>query len=247
MNLPAELWIGLCLILILAFAFLGRNRSKRGLRKIPAFDQLRRIIDLSVEDGSRLQISLGRGGLLGPEAASAFAGMTLLRQIANVAADSDQPPIATTGDGSLMLLAQDSLQNVYKRLGISEQYYPRLVQTTGLTPMSYAAGALPRILDRGVSASAFVGSFGEEIGLLTAGTQLSGGFSIGGSENLTGQAVLYASADQPLIGEEIFASGAYTEAGPTHRASLRAQDVLRWIVIFLLAVTALFPLYESLP
>lgn len=247
MNLSAELWIGLSLALILAFAFLERNRSKRGLRQIPAFDQLRRTIDLSVEDGSRLQISLGRGGLLGPESATAFAGITLLRQIANIAADSDQPPIATTGDGSLMVLAQDTLQNVYKRLGISEQYYTRLVQTTGLTPFSYAAGALPRILDRGVSASAFVGSFGEEIGLLTAGAQISGGFSIGGSENLTGQAVIFASADQPLIGEEIFASGAYTEAGPAHRASLRAQDVLRWLVILLLALTALYPLYESLP
>jgi hypothetical protein len=247
MSLSAELWIGLSLVLLLVFSLRERNRAKGGYRQIGAFDQLRRTIDLSVEDGSGMHISLGRGGFLGLEAASAFAGLTLLRQIANIAADSDQPPIATTGDGSLMILAQDSMQNVYKKLGISDQYYLRLVQTSGLTPFSYVAGALPRILDRGVSASAFVGSFGEEVGLLTAGTQISGGFSFGGSENLTGQAVVFVSADQSLLGEEIFASGAYTDAGPVHRASLRVQDMLRWFAIIFIVISALIPLYESLP
>jgi len=246
MNLSALQWIGLCLLLILFFTFWGRNNSKRALRSIPAFRQLRRTIELSVEDGSRLQISLGRGGILGPEAATAFAGLTLLRQVADIAADSDQPPIATTGDGAIMLLAQDTLRNSYKRLGIADQYHFRLAQTTGLTPFSYAAGALPRILDREVSATALAGSFGEEAGLLTSATQLSGGFSLGGSENLTSQAILFASADQPLIGEEIFATGAYMGSGPTHQASLHAQDVLRWVAILLFIVTALLPLFGGL-
>ncbi|MCL5429377.1 MAG: hypothetical protein M1347_06225 [Chloroflexi bacterium] len=247
MNLSDLQWIGLCLALILLFSVWGKNNPRRALRSIPAFVQLRRTIELSVEDGSRLQISLGRGGVLGPESAAAFAGLTLLRQVAEIAADSDQPPIATTGDGAIMLLAQDTLRSSYQRLGISDQYHLRLAQATGLTPFSYAAGALPFILDRRVSASALAGSFGEEAGLLTAATQLSGGFSLGGSENLSGQSILFASADQPLIGEEIFATGAYMDAGPIHQASLRAQDVLRWSVILLLIITSLLPLFEGLP
>jgi hypothetical protein len=95
-------------------------------------------------------------------------------------------------------------------------------------------------------ASALAGSFGEEAGLLTAATQQSGGFSIGGSETLSGQAILYASADQPLIGEELFATGAYMDAGPAHQASLRAQDVLRWLVIALIIVTSILPLFSGL-
>ncbi len=247
MNLPALVWIGLSLFFIVLFTFWGRTNPKRALRSIPAFHQLRRSIELSVEDGSRLQISLGRGGILGPESAAAFAGLTLLRQVAEIAADSDQPPIATTSDGTILLLAQDTLRNTYQKLGISDQYHLRLAQTTGLTPFSYAGGALPRILDRGVSSTALLGSFAAEAGLLTTATQQSGGFSLGGSENLTGQAVLFASADQPLIGEELFATGAYMEAGPTHQASLRAQDVLRWVVIMLLIITAVLPLFTSLP
>jgi hypothetical protein len=247
MNLSALQWIGLCLVLILLFSFWGRNNPRRALRSIPAFHQLRRTIELSVEDGSRIQISLGRGGILGPESAAAFAGLTLLRQVADIAADSDQPPIATTGDGIILLLAQDTLRHSYQRLGISDHYHLRLAQTTGLTPFSYAAGTLPRILDRNVSSTALAGSFAAEAGLLTAATHLSGGFSLGGSENLSGQAILFASADQPLIGEELFATGAYMDAGATHQASLRAQDVLRWVVIMMLILSAVIPLFAGLP
>jgi hypothetical protein len=55
--------------------------------------------------------------------------------------------------------------------------------------------------------------------------------SLGGSENLSAQAVLYAAVQEPLIGEELFAAGAYVQAGPMHTASLKAQDVLRWVLI----------------
>jgi hypothetical protein len=247
MNLSALQWIGLCLALIVLFSFWGRDDVRRAFRNISAFNQLRRNIELAVEDGSRLQISLGSGGILGSEAAAAFAGLTLLRQVAEIAADSDQPPLATTGDGSLMLLAQDSLRNSYMKLGITDQYHLRLGQATGLTPFSFAAGAMPLILDRKLSASALIGSFGVEASLFTAAAQRAGGFSLGGSNNLSGQAILYASADQPLIGEELFAAGAYLDAGFTHQASLRAQDVLRWVIVFLLIITSLLPLFTGLP
>jgi hypothetical protein len=244
-NLPAPVYIGLALILILALSVIGRNDPKRAFRSIKAFQRLQRSIELSVEDGSRLQISLGRGGLLGPQSAAAFAGLSLLRQVAEIAADSDQPPIATTGDGTLMLLAHDTLRHTYQRLGIRDQYTLRLAQMSGATPFSYAAATLPLILDRAVLSTALVGSFGSEAGLMTNASQRSDGFSLGGSDNLSAQAVLYASADEPLIGEELYATGAYTNAGNAHQASLRTQDVLRWVIIILITLTALSPLFAG--
>jgi hypothetical protein len=238
-------FIALALILLVLFLIFGKDNPKRTFRWIPAFRDLRRTIDLSVEDGSRMHISLGRGGLLGPQSAAAFAGLTLLRQVAEIAADSDQPPVATTGEGSLMLLAQDTLRTSYQRLGIRDQYHLRLGRVTGLTPFSYAGGTLPPILDRTSTTTALVGSFGEEAALITAANQQNGGFTIGGGDALNSQAILFGSAQAPLIGEELFATGAYLNAGPAHQASLRAQDVLRWVVILLLAVTALLPFFEG--
>lgn len=233
-------------VLILFFSVYGTKNPRRAFRSIKAFQRLQRSIELSVEDGSRLQISLGHGGLLGPQSAAAFAGLTLLRQVADIAADSDQPPIATTGDGTLMLLAQDTLRTTYRRLGIRDQFHLRLAQTTGVTPFSYAAGTLPLILDRAVLSSALIGSFGNEVGLIGDASQRIGGFALGGSDNLSSQSILFAVSNEPLIGEELYATGAYTGAGNAHQASLRTQDLLRWLIILFILISAFSPLFAGL-
>lgn len=234
--------VALIAALIMLFS-VWKGGKRRTLRNIPAIQRLQRSIELSVEDGSRLQINLGHGGLLGPQSAAALAGLTLLRQLAEIAADSDLPPVATSGDGAVMLLAQDTLRSTYRRLGIADQFHFQLAQTTGLTPLSYVAGTLPSVLDRNVLASALVGEFGAEAGLITDAAQRSEGFSLGGSQDLSGQAVLFAAAHEPLLGEEVFAAGAYTQAGNAHAASLRAQDVLRWVVILLILILAIAPIF----
>jgi hypothetical protein len=58
---------------------------------------------------------------------------------------------------------------------------------------------------------------------------------IGASDELSGQAVLFANTQDALIGEELFAAGAYLGAGASHTASLTVQDILRWLVILALA------------
>ena len=60
-----------------------------------------------------------------------------------------------------------------------------------------------------------------------------------GTDNLPAQAILYATADEQLIGEDLFAGGAYVGAGPMHIASLHAQDVIRWLLIGILTISTL--------
>ncbi len=215
-------------VLILFFSVYGTKNPRRAFRSIKAFQRLQRSIELSVEDGSRLQISLGHGGLLGPQSAAAFAGLTLLRQVADIAADSD------------------TLRTTYRRLGIRDQFHLRLAQTTGVTPFSYAAGTLPLILDRAVLSSALIGSFGNEVGLIGDASQRIGGFALGGSDNLSSQSILFAVSNEPLIGEELYATGAYTGAGNAHQASLRTQDLLRWLIILFILISAFSPLFAGL-
>ncbi len=223
--------LGISFLLIIVFTLFKRQSERRTLRVIPAFEQLRKTIDLSVEDGTRLQISLGSGGLLGPQNASYLIGLTLLRQVSLLAADSDQPPVATSGNGLQNILAHDVLRKTYHELGLSDEYHHRLARVTGLNPSSYGAGTMPLILDNFAASSALFGSFREEAGLITAATQRRKAFSTGGTEDLIGQSILYASTDQALVGEELFATGAYLEAGSAHLASLRMQDILRWLLI----------------
>ena len=113
---------------------------------------------------------------------------------------------------------------------------------TGLTPFSYAAGAIPVIRDENISTNVLIGNFGVEAALLADAAERANTFTLAASDNLTAQAVLFASAQEPLIGEELFAAGAYVDAGPLHAASLTAQDILRWLIIIVILVGALLKL-----
>ena len=222
--------------LILLFTIARRRRPEANLRKITAYSRLKRAIGLAVESGSRFHISLGRGNLTGPESAVAFVGLSTLEGVIRSVSTGDNPPIATPGEASLAIVTRDTVQSTYKDIGIIEQYQPTSGQLMGFTPFSYAVGTMPILADEKTTSHFLIGHFGNEIALLTDASERSGALMLAGTDNLPAQALLYATAKEPLIGEEVFASGAYILSNPMHLASLRAQDILRWgLVLIILA------------
>ena len=217
-------------LLLLVITYL-RRKSPAVLRRIEAYERLNRVVGLAVENGTRLHISLGRGNLFTSRGASALAGLAMLRRLTERTSMSDRPPIVTSGDASLSILSQDTLQAGYRAAGAEDQYRISTGRLTGLTPFSYAAGTIPVTRDEAVSANVVIGDFGAESALLVEAADREDAHLIAASDNLSAQSILYASAQDPLIGEELFASGAYVGAGPSHEASLQVQDILRWLVI----------------
>jgi Domain of unknown function (DUF6754) len=221
-------------VLLVVFSLLHRKTTPV-FRDIPAFTRMRHAVGRVVEDGTRLHVSLGRGSLVTPQSASGLAGLLLLRRLAELTSAGDNPPIATSGDPAVAILSQDTLQAA-SQVTAQGAYDPTSGRLTGLTPFSYAAGAITTIRDENISANVLMGYFGVEAGLLTDAAERENTFTLAGSDNLTAQAVLYASAQEPLIGEELFASGAYTDAGGLHNSSLTMQDILRWSIVAIILI-----------
>ena len=246
MNLPVLLVIGIFAGLMVGFFFLNQRREDRHLRDIPAYYRLRGAVEVAVEDGTRIHVAIGRGDVFSPQGAAAIVGLSMLREVAMVASESDHPPLATTGDGLLGILAQDTLRSSYDALNLSTNYEQSLGRVTGLTPFSYGAGTMPLIFDEDVSTNLLIGSFGVEAALITSAGERSQTRTLAGTDNLAGQAVLYATAHEPLIGEEMYAGGAYLGDKPMHVASLHTQDVVRWVVIGLVVLFSLGGLIQGL-
>lgn len=233
-------------VLIIVFTFIARRRPRNYLREIPAFEKLGRAVGLAVEAGQRLHLSLGRGGIDGVQGASALVGLSVLERIARAASVSDRPPVATSGEATEALLSQDTLRGAYRDIGETGQYDPDSGRLTGVTPFSYAAGVMPVIFDQQVSANVLAGHFGSEVALITDAGERSGSLTLAGSDSIPGQAILYATSQEPLIGEELYASGAYIQAGPTHTASLRVQDIFRWILVLVILAGAVMKFFGVL-
>lgn len=220
--------------LLIVLASLRRSFFGLSLRNIPAFERLSRGIGLAVEAGTRLHHSLGSGGVIGVPGAATFLGLSVLQRLARAAAVSDFPPIATSGEAAQAILSQDTLYSATRSINSDAPFDAANAQLSGVTPFSFAAGALPIILDRQVSVNVLTGSFGAEVGLIADAAERGNGATLGGSENISAQSILFAATPDALIGEELFAAGAYLQTGATHKASLVVQDIFRWLVILAL-------------
>jgi hypothetical protein len=231
------LGVGFIIIAAVALFVLAvplRSRVRRVFRVIPGMLRLRRAIGLTVEDGKRLHVSLGQSSMTGTSSAAGLVALSTLERIASLSMISDRPPIATSGEGSLSILSQDKLRVAYRDSNAIEQYDPDRGRLGGVTPLSYVAGTLPVMRDEQVAGNILVGSFGPEVGLMADAANQTHAFALAATDSLPGQAVLFATAEEPLIGEELFAVPAYLQASVFHQASLQVQDILRWLVIVII-------------
>ncbi len=241
MNLIGLAIIVLAVILLILFSAVQRKKAPT-LRNISALTRLYRAIGLSVEDGTRLLVGLGNTSLLTGNAGAPLAGLGMLRRLAERTSLSDRPPVAVAGEAPLALLAQDTLEAGYREAGAGELYQPTTGRVAGLTPFSATAGTMPLFRDERVSAAVFMGHYGVDAALLADAAERENAFAVGASDDLAGQAVWYAAAPEALIGEELFAAGAYIGGGPAQTASLTVQDVLRWAIILVLVSGAVLKL-----
>lgn len=222
--------LGLFLLLLLFFASVGR-RWPVVFRPLPGLDALGRAIERAVEDGKRVHLSLGTGSVIGADSAPALAGLATLSQIAETTSMSDKPVVATAGDGAMVLLAQDTLRTSYGEAGARGRYQHTSSRLLGPSPLSYVA-TLPTVLEtEDVSVHLMNGAFGVEGGLAADFGEREETLVLAGTDDVQSQALLYVTARYPLIGEEVFATGAYLDVGRMHRASLRTQDVIRYLVV----------------
>ena len=242
-----ELILGMILIvfsaiLMAVFYALMRKRPGKNLRSIEGIENLKQAAGLSVEEGKRLHISLGNAGLISPYAASSLAGVSALERLSRASIASDRPPIATSGEGSLNILAQETLKSSHRFGNALEAYDSDQARVTGITPFTYAVGAIPSIRDNRVSTNIIIGHLGAEAAFLSEAANQQSSHLISASDSLEGQSVLFAASQNVLLAEELYALPAYLQSHPAHQASLRVQDILRWVLAGGLLIGAMIKL-----
>jgi hypothetical protein len=227
-------WIALLLALIMAGLILVFSLILRGrwpvFRDLPGYDAVITNLGQTVEAGTRIHVALGEGEIIGPGAEAELAGLAALSKVSQAANVSDRPPVATSGDGITSLLSQDVMYTVYRQMRAEERFDEDMGRLAGLGPSGYTAGAVGTASLEKVSATLIIGAMGPEAALIAdSGTRR--GSVVAAVTDPVGQAAVYATTDHPLLGEELFAAGAYLKVHPAHAASLQAQDAVRWIAV----------------
>jgi hypothetical protein len=235
-------WVFLILLLLplLYLALRVKAGKAGGLRPLTALEELPALVARSAETDQPLHVSVGVAGVGGIATAETWAGLTLLGQLADESAALDLPIIVTVADATVLPVAQDILQRAYTRYGNPERYDPGQVRFVAPDPMAYAAGTMGLLEREPLAGNVMVGVFGEEYLLMGETGARRGVFQVVGTADPHILPLVYTSADETLVGEEMFAGGAYTSRLPIQVASLLAEDWLRWILIGAIVITAVW-------
>ncbi len=211
------------------------------LRSIEAFRALLAQSDKAVETGRGIHISLGRADLGGQGNPASIAALEALDVMARAGARSDSAPLTTVGDGALLLAGQDSLRAAHSGVGRGRVYRPDMAHFIAGREfaMSYAAGVSDSLNQGDFGSSVLLGRFGTEIAIMAEAGQRLGLEQVIGSDDPQAMAISLAATDKALIGEELFAAGAYLQPKPALLASLQLQDVLRVATIVIILLVAL--------
>lgn len=226
----------LALFVVLIVYFTRRISTGPGviLRHINAFERLKGFTARAVETGRMFHLSLGLGGVANETTADTLAGLSILGYLARQAAATGATPTISMADPTVMLFAQNALQAAYTDdlNGLEEAYHH--TQWIASRPAAYAAGVM-NILQRDTTeANVMVGNFGDEYLLMGETAARRGLAHVGGASNPNTLPFIYVSADETLLGEEIYAAGAYLQKSPVHIGSLAAQDAMRWLITLII-------------
>jgi hypothetical protein len=101
---------------------------------------------------------------------------------------------------------------------------------------AYVAGVNGIMIREKMATNFFLGFFAAEALLMTETGNTVGAVQIAGSDAITQIPFFITTCDYTLIGEELYAASAYLNREPMLLGTLKAQDYLKIIIVFLVLV-----------
>ena len=229
-------------VLALAALFFGIALIRLGgafsisLRPLPAYDNLKESITDAAESGHTVHLSAGSDTVGGTTTIETLAGVTAVASLAGRAAASHVPTLMTTASPLVLPLLQAVSEQAYEQAGAPGEHIPTQVRFSGDNRSAYAVGVTDAIENEDISDSALIGPFTEEVLLIGERSRLRNVTQTIGTVSVRALPYAVVTADQVLVGEEMFAAGAYLSDQHSHVASLLAQDWLRLVVVATIVV-----------
>ena len=238
-----QIYSGLVLLATALLVYAARlMRRRRAQRRIAGLERLPAWTGRAIETNRPLHLSFGSAGIGGDNTPLALAGNELFHHIIAGADAGDAPPMMSMSAAMSLPLAQDTARRAWNRDGdlTRLRWLP-----SGRRSLAYAAALTDTARTEEPAAHVLAGSFGPELALILDSAERRGQPSLAASDQLAGQAVAYALADEALIGEELFAAPAYV--ADDGRAGVDSIVMDLWRVFMIIGVTiALFAQFSQL-
>ena len=225
----------LALVVIVGSILYFMQRSYSGkipnLRRLQAVDAIEEIIGRCVEMGRPAWYLMDNVNMTSPSVlAPTVAAFQILAYTARMAARLGVTFFVPVTQGLAYSIANDIVEEAYKAEGKLEDFDP-----FG-TVMYLPSGAdrmyiINNMWSQGVAGVFFLGSWYHKAVIFTENAARVGALTLGGTDTTHNIPFLVAICDYSIIGEELYALGAYVSQDPTQTSSLAGQDVFPYILL----------------
>jgi hypothetical protein len=214
------------------------------MREIPGLQAVEDAIGRATEMARPLLYTPGWGGDI--QRPTTIASMNILSQVAEKTAQYDCRLVYPTHDPVIMTVAQEVISESYARAGHADRYRQDDVSYVSSSQFGYAA-AVDGMISRLKPASVFLlGTFEAESLILAETGNSIGAIQIAGTDSTIQLSFFIVACDYTLIGEELFAASGYLSGDQSILASVRAQDIMKVILIVLLLVASVWTTVATL-
>lgn len=195
------------------------------MRPIAGLDALTTVVGRATEMGKPVHYSTGRGALHDEFAPQTMAGLNILSHVAKLTAEYDCKLIDTVMQPLVFPVAQELVKQGFLDAGRPEAFRDDIVRFISPEQCSYAAGTMAIMKREQIAGNILIGAFYAEALMLAETGASVGAIQIGGTARMYQLPFFAITCDYVLIGEEMFAAGAYISKDPVALGCIRAQDL----------------------
>jgi len=210
------------------------------MRRLPALDFIEEAVGRAAEMGRPVTMH-GFGdydaGIESPYAPQIMAGLAVLGHAARICARHGTMIMATMRAGTVVPLAEETLRTAYRLEGKQEVFEAQKFEMLPWTASRQSMVALGFRVKP--AANIMIGPFWSETIQIAEVYGRLGAVQIGGTGSLTQMPFLAACMDMILIGEEIYAVGAYIDQSAQTRGSMRVVDIFKILSLLFIIVGAI--------
>jgi hypothetical protein len=209
-------------------------RAHRGLstfiRKIPGIAAIDNAVGRAVELGRPISFTSGLANI-GP---LLFSCLAVLHAVARKAAVFKTKLIVPCSDPEVLVVSDAAVQNAYRAEGKIHRYEPANMRFLSTEQFAFASGYMGTMHRENVAAAFLFGTFAAESLILAEAGQQVGAVQVAATTSPEQVPFFLTTCDYTLIGEELFAAGAYLMDDPVQRGALRGQDIAKLVLLLLL-------------
>lgn len=216
--------------------FYSISHAKRNnifLRRIPGLDAVDEAIGRATELGKPILYLTGAHDLHDP---STIAAAVILGKVAKRAALYETELIVPHREPITMAVCQEITKQAYLEAGKPDLFKEDANFFITSDQFSYTAAVDGIMLRKKPAANFFMGAYFAESLLLTETGASTGAIQIAGTDSDHQLPFFVTTCDYTLIGEELYAAGAYLSKEPVQIGTLRGQDIGKAVILAVLAV-----------